>query len=257
MNRRDFVRAMIGATAAAPFAGYAMEGSAAGMPFQGPPPGILQVYLEGPFAVVLKKDTSSKIIQITAYAPLEKIRAHKFHYHGDRDNSLNYNLTLKNTGLVLSSNTPTVNSAFDSFKGTATSGPKINSFIKVELPPSPEQIVSFSSIGATFVDNTTATMPLDHVLLYKVSDINQVTLSCDRFPDAAPDKTGINSGQFHLQVGLPKGSDAEGHHAVEFFNERLLGAFPNSGVKKLKSIDKVVAAIDVECKNGGLLLFQS
>jgi hypothetical protein len=99
-------------------------------------------------------------------------------------------------------------------------------------------------------------MPLDHVLVYKVADINQVIMKCDNLPSSAPDKIGPNSGQFHIQVGLPKNGDPDGSKAVEFFNKRFLVAFPNSGVKKLLQVGEHAEAVDVECKNGGLLLTQ-
>ena len=255
MNRRDFVRIVAGAAAAAPFAGYAREA-----PFQGPTPGTLQIYLEGPFAVVLKKDSIGQIQEVTAYAPVEKEdtpREHEFHLHGKHDKNKEYTLTLAKDGLLTSSSIGSVSTQFNLFMGKAFGPPKLKSFITINLPPAPEQIIFFSSTPATQegVANDVP-MPLDHVLVYNVQNINQVIMTCDKLPTSFPDKIGPNSGQFHIQVGLPRGGDPDGSKAVQFFNDRLLGAFPNSGVKKLTHVGPHTEGADIECKNGGLLLTQ-
>jgi hypothetical protein len=129
----------MGVAAAAPFAGYAK-----GIPFQGPAPGILQVYLEGPFAIVMKKDSSGKIQEVNAYAPVEATRKHKLHFRNkDQDNSKDYTFTIPKDGLTLGTSVGSVSGEFDSFKGTAAPGlPKLESFITVKLPPeAPEQII--------------------------------------------------------------------------------------------------------------------
>jgi hypothetical protein len=254
MNRRNFVHAMTGAALFTPFGLRA-----SGTPFLPPAPGLLQIYLDGPFALVLKKDKGGKIQEITAFAPVEAQRSHLFHFHGDHDKRKDYILAIEKDGLILSTSISSISSQFAPFTGNASAAPKLESFITVKLPPSPEQILFFSSAQVTIEGLADPVeMPLDHVLVYRVADINKVKMSCDQFPASAPIKIGSNSGQFHIQVGLPPGSDPNGNLAVQFFNQRLLVDFPDSGVKKLKQIVSMhVETNDVECKNGGLLLTQS
>ena len=248
MNRRDFVRVVTGAAVATPLGAFP-----AGTPGLASEANYLQVYLDGPFALVLDKPSKS----VTALAPVEMCRAHKFHFHGERDNSLNHTLMLKDTGLEISPDFPTPSQEFDKFKGPTKVKPStIKAFVEINLPAWPQEIMSFSSTKVTVEGSADEVdMPLDHVLRYNISDIRKVQLTWDRY-SWSPDKIGKNSGQFHLQVGMPRGADPDGAHAIKFFNERLLGMFPDCGVKKLKSIKNAAAIVttDVECKNGGLIL---
>ncbi|MFL6313290.1 MAG: hypothetical protein ACJ71W_14410 [Terriglobales bacterium] len=185
-------------------------------------------------------------------------RKHEFHFKGEQDKKKNHAVTLAKDGLLPASSIGSVNAQFNPFTGKAVADPKIDSFITVKLPPAPDQITFFSSVSAVMKGTAgEVKMPLDHVLVYKVADISKVKMTYNGV-DLKPDKTGANSGQFHLQVGLPKGDDPNGDKGVKFFNERLLAAFPNSGVKELVKITSLhTEGTDVECKNGGLLLTQA
>jgi len=258
MNRRDFVRVVTGVAVSAP-----TWCRATGIPLLPPTPGILQVYLDGPFAVVLKKDGSGNVLAANAYVPIEDQgkREHQFHFKGKQDEKKNYKFKLPKDGLSLDS-IVTPNVEFDAFTGKAVSGsPTCDSFVQVELPPGAPKEIKFLSKTTADVKGIAGkvTMPLDHVLVYAVSDISKVTMTCDQLGPSRPEKFDTNAYQFHLEVGLPMNSDPDGSKAVNFFNKQLLTAFPNSQIKakELVHIDQpLTETSDVECKNGGLLLTQ-
>jgi hypothetical protein len=227
-----------------------------------PVPGILQVVLNGGFAIVIQKNIRNRI---RVFSPADP--RHRFYFNNleksqqDIIQRKSYNFELLPDGLDPRQGDLHVRQELRDFNVRTDQWCMGNDFITIDLPAPEEigflpplKIVRFKASGKD------AQIAGAHVLKYRVADMNRVRmvlfdggddfrpLSCgeliERYKRACSTmKDGANHGScadmvkrypqvcpegshaFFFGIGLPSGESDNGH-ALQFFNERILAAFP-------------------------------
>ncbi len=267
MNRRDALKALL----AAPLAG-ALGGCAKHIHRHPLRPAVLRVVLQGPFAVIVHKNEGNRI---TAYVPVDPDNLHKFRFQKlsmDRTDP-HYQFELKTNGLTKSSRPPYIDRCFDDATVQISNwraDPLSDYFVSMNLPA--PQIISFIPPveTVTFKHGTRRIghMPANHVLEYRVDDLDDVYLnspqlgrpqpvSCSELleeyrdyrakeeplyqqmlpgepmplPMQPPDLCSDNDVHtYFLGVGLPPETPrlTKATHGVNFFNLQLLPSLHDS-----------------------------
>ena len=149
-------------------------------------PATLKVIVQGPFAVVLRKDERYRV---TAVIPRDP--AHQFRFQTPmttEKSDQQYQFALGAEGLDISGRRPYIDHGLDDM--TFDLGPvgdiDKDSFVTIDLPapdvitfiPPPEPVV--------FVDGRIASAPLNHILEYKILDLRQVVLRSKQLGETRP-----------------------------------------------------------------------
>lgn len=235
----------------------------------------LLVWLEGPFAVVLNRDTVTNIITgVTAFSPVDTDHLTNITNGPSGGYPFQYHYTLNGPGLAGNLSSACVSSDFNDFCGQSLGmvGSPDNSFVRVTLP-CPKNIYTTKlrkgTLGAgSGVRNVC--IPQDHVLEYEIVSEQPTTLVQDVTGLMVPALLNL----FHIEVGLPlqiPSVDPQGIRAQEFHNKSILGFFPNLQAdpnQQLTSISntstcpshipeaiasRLRAASTLECKSGGII----
>jgi hypothetical protein len=215
-------------------------------------PKYLSIRLEGPFSVVIKNQNAYQIRVCTPRDPdhLFAVNGTQIQYKpGD-----SFHFALKPDGLATYNGWPDIDPAFDWSNKTTSKwiDDGSNYFITMDVP-CPQQIRQDGTARVTFDNNQTAVMPLDHILIYGIKDMQKVQITCKELGSQTIDQNGV----FQLELGLPQGtsSGTVHDHAIMFYNNMLKAFFPdlyNKADCRLKDI--VVKTTTLECKNGGLIV---
>jgi hypothetical protein len=290
MNRRTLLKALASLPVAGALGGCRREPASDNKPAGTPEPspdggqaGILRVALHGPFGVVIEK---SRQFRIQAFVPSDDRKMHELrllNLPSDKDvkrenGKDRYDFELLEDGLEVNRRQPYVDHGFDDFTirpGAWKAIPE-EYFVYLKLPApdvitfNPKAVEQVQFLGGNF-----GTMPIDHVLEYRVRDWSKVRLRSSQFNDLSPlgcsdlydmyqkippplttRKEPVPGSElelvrcsdsslrtFYLGVGLvPTDYGRPGFpedHAVRFFNERLLPSFPNSPDAKSKLLKAV------------------
>jgi|GEM_PF-2897819 hypothetical protein len=151
----------------------------------------LRIMLQGPFAVVLRRDAGYRI---AAYVPYDQHRDHEFRFqtpYVPEARSKSYQFKLLERGLDISHERPYIDHGFDDFNvevETWTPNPGDN-YVALDLPaphvisyaPPPEPVL-FDTGG----QGTAGSLPLNHILEYRVRDLRQVKMESPQLGDRAP-----------------------------------------------------------------------
>src|SRR6266852_978707 len=140
-------------------------------------PKFLHLRLEGPFAIVIQHGKSYRICAFTALDAT--------HHFLINDQEIKYKITdsyhfdLEGKGLKTYSKAPEIDPAFDwSNKPTNTwKYDDRNYFITLDLP-CPLQIMQDRTARVKFADDSSGLMPLNHILVYEITDFKQVEINC-------------------------------------------------------------------------------
>jgi hypothetical protein len=273
MKRRDFVK---GAAVLA----LARAGSAQMVCNNGtacnPATSSVLVWLEGPFALALRRDTvTNKIAGVTAFSPVDPDHVMNV-LNGPQKGRypFQFHFTLIGPGLKVPSSA-CVSADFKDFceERLGMAGNPDNAFIRVLLP-CPKNIYTSKLLTGSLGTGSAkrpVCIPQDHILEYEIV-IEQPT---SFFYEDAGQMLQPTSNVFHIEVGLPqKGSDPNGDHARHHHNKSILGYFPQlqaDANRQLTSIGPqdlqvcptsipenvrarlVKFATTLECKTGGLI----
>ncbi len=210
----------------------------------GPRCHILQITLEGAFAVVLRRQQSS--YRVTAFSPaspsapppgtdcpknLFPIEPHTFSFNGKPQPPGSYHFELSPEGLTLTPR-PIIDIGFRDFTAETERWRLANNFVTIDLP-SPKTISFLGQPDVVVFANPpgggrTGNMPSNHILEYQVEEPKAVKIRCSGLKDRCEPspKSDSEVTRFSFAVGLPPQSDRDGHHAVKFFNYLLCGFFP-------------------------------
>src|SRR5579864_8229542 len=251
-------------------------------PKAAPVMGKLRIYLEGPFALVMKK---SQEPTMTIISPMEASRAHHFHLncaalkckeqkHKNR-HSIDF-LTAPGT-LKYNANFPQISDTLLApFTWNSNDWDQTNTDNLIDMDlPSPDTIQAYVDpkleTDVAFVLDPTKfiQMPAGLLLEYTVNDLQKHIEMTDTMIGHVPPLQDANTPgilAFDLDVGLPfkllgQDPDPNGTHAVEFHNSALLPRFRSIQNDK----DKVFASVTqhsttnlltttFECKLGGFIV---
>jgi len=188
------------------------------------------VWLEGPFAVVLRRDTTTnKITGITAFSPVDPDHVMNV-LNGPQMGSypLQYHFSLDGSGLVPLTST-CVSPDFKDFctENLGMVGNPDNAFIRLLLPCPRNIYTSKLLTGSLGTGNAKrpVCIPQDHILEFEIKDATKPTSLIweDKLQVVQPNGNNL----FHIEVGLPQqGSDPNGDHAIHHHNRSILGYFP-------------------------------
>lgn len=257
MNRRDLIKTALSLPLV-----HAVQGwSSVCDPCTNTAKSPYQVVLEGPFGVILHKDTASppNVTGITAFMPIDPDGRHHFSLDGteqDVSKQFSFSLTQKpplSTKLC-------IDSAFADFCVDSTSaslGSK-TPLLKIEMPV-PTNILAettFTPMNVVFQSTKSGKMQRSFVLVYDVNNGAQLQLT--------EQPSGLNitlpSDKLIVEVGLPKSDpdSADFAHAKKFYNKTLLPFFgldasPDHVVTSIKGPARTPRTTTYECKAGGII----
>lgn len=236
----------------------------------------LRIILMGPFAVIQQKDNNYRI---KAYVPYD--REHEFRFPSPlaaENKHKNYHFTLPEEGLI-NSGQPYVDRGFDGFNVTIPEWKlPTDAFVALDLP-APNAISYLPPLEGVLFEPTKqfpngqfATLPLNHVLEYRLKEECKVVLHSEQLGDCYPlscddlyqqvlkyererktleqdfsqhelmDQTLTRCSQsdvctFFLGVGVsPSVSPVSPEHALNFFNNKLLPSLYGSNIPRGKKI---------------------
>jgi hypothetical protein len=288
MQRRDLLKSL----AMLPFVGMATSQlrflaqskvpSAPKRPPQAPASGKLQILLEGPFALVMKK---SQEPTITVISPMDSSKSHHFHLNcteqqckGQKHKNRHSIDFLAAAGVLkYNNNFPRITDALlTPFTWNSNDWDQTNTGNLIDMDlPSPDTIQAYvdpklETDVAFLLDPTKSIqMPAGLLLEYTVNDLQKHIEMTDTMighvpPVQDPNTPGVLT--FDLDVGLPfkllgQDPDPNGTHAVGFHNSSLLPRFPSIQTDK----DKLFASVTqhsttnlltatFECKLGGIIV---
>jgi len=247
----------------------------------------IQVYLEGPFAIVLQKasDNPCHVEFVKAFVPVHHhsmagqmgcghVAQHEFHNHekslGNDDGETHFKLKLEISGLECCTAARAIEPGFQHFNFATDlwdQGPERKNFVEIALPCPDRVLHSRKAVPVVFSSGRFGTMPLHHILEYQIANPNEtfkigITKNNQTLDDISLEK---KSNRFALQVGLKKDTpEAEANaHALHFYNDVLLARFPrllaDQTLRYIGSVPKSMPpaspfsdrGIDVECHQGG------
>lgn len=246
----------------------------------------LQVILQGPFAVVVQKDRNYRI---QAYVPYDDGGKHEFRFPGPlavQNKHKFYQFRLEEDSLELSGRPPYIDRGFDGFNVQLPEwhSPS-DSFVSLDLPAPdvigymPPALPVLFEPSAAFPQGQFTTLPLNHILEYRVKEGCKVhlrsrqlgdciPLTCDDLyqqqtqlrkklqipethdsqrPSTAPELIRCSQSDvctFFLGVGLaPRMHEdivrVDRDHALEFFNKKLLPSLYGPNIPAGKKIDRL------------------
>jgi hypothetical protein len=208
----------------------------------------LQILLEGPFAVVLQKQTQ----RLTAFVPLadpaRKDLAHEFYFNNPNqgrkpdEKSKGYQFELNEEGLhAYQPSELYINTDFKDFKTDTESWRLPPSLVALNLPFPRSINFSGRPLTATFKNPPapprTGQMPTNYIFEYRVEDASKVQLKCidsdipcEPSPHCPP---GVMRYYFGVgQSPAPRDEMVRKQHAVDFFNFMLTQVLPPELVKR-------------------------
>ena len=231
------------------------------------------VFLNGPFAIVLRKDDPSRII---AFTPRDPHNAHEFYINDleqNQDNKKNYVINVMSDGLKPASTSPAIDPYLSDFTVKTDQWSREEYFVQIDLPAPDRITFAPPTQQVYFEDGTTGYMSTNFVLEYRVAEpgriravsglkelrplasstlLKQFEGLCnggwrDQFHDSCIEMrnllakySGANTSMFFFGVGIPvtrhikmEKADRE-DHAITFFNDVLLKSFPNLGRKRIR-----------------------
>src|SRR5437016_4437559 len=181
MNRRDVVKALLTLPATAVLGGCKERSENNPSPTPPEPPAsgsILRVVLHGPFAVVLQTAQN----RVRAFIPFDTRREHEFWFPTPKSyvgaSKQSYQFALSEAGLETNRRTPYVDHGFDDFNfrlGKWEPDQKLY-FVSIDLP-APDVITYIPPSEAVIFGGQPASMPIDHILEYRVNDSRKIRIS--------------------------------------------------------------------------------
>jgi hypothetical protein len=275
MNRRDVLKSLV----AVPTLGalsHALTQKKPESPSHGRAPvGVLRVILNGPFALVIQKNTPDRL---TLFVPPDPDRLHAFYFNNmkkpfddGQDPKRQYHFTLGTGGLdVYEKKRAYIDQCFKDFTFHTDLWQRESYFVTVDVPV--PDVVGFipPPQPVTFKNGKKALMPLNHLLEYRMTDPDDIRITAPRMKDASPrplreleeeysehckaDRTSHEActelrhefsgwsepkvSTYYFSIGIPPGKDdaALQRHALTFFNDVLLRSFPHLADKQLAYI---------------------
>jgi hypothetical protein len=149
-------------------------------------PATLKVILQGPFAVVIKKDER---YNITALVPQDPVHQFRFQtpMRTEKADS-EYRFVLGPEGLDIGGRPPRINPGLDGMNfdlGPVHDLDK-DAFVAIDLP-APDLITFIPPAEpVVFVDGRSTLAPLNHVLEYRVTDLSKIALHSKQLGDTHP-----------------------------------------------------------------------
>ena len=143
----------------------------------------LKVIIQGPFAVVLKKDEKQRL-SVSAFIPSDPKHEFRFGTPMTKETDASkYRFTLERSGLDISEKRPYIDHGFDDMFFDLGRYPEPNYFVSIDLPV-PDLITFIPPVEpVVFVDGRIVSAPLNHVLEYKISNLSQVILTADQLKE--------------------------------------------------------------------------
>jgi len=243
MNRRDLLKAL-GVMPLASALGGCGHAYSKPVPDKEPRIHSLQILLEGPFAVVLQKQSQ----RLTAFVPLPDPKrtdlAHDFYFNDPHNGkkpgarSKGYSFKLSDEG---THRYPTpdiyINPDFNDFRADTENWRLPPSLVVLDLPFPRSINFSGRPLHVKFGKNALKTdglMPTNYILEYRIDEPDKVHLKCDDpgVPCAPSPHCPPGVMRYYFGVG-PELKDAKAReaHAVAFFNFMLAQAFPDLAQK--------------------------
>jgi hypothetical protein len=238
-----------------------------------------KVVLHGPFAVVLPRNGQNRVTAFVPFDPKKEheLRFPTPFAPAKTERAGSFQFELGEGGLVRPDRPPYVDHGFDDV--TIHSGPwqpqPKQYFVYLELPV-PDVITYIPPTeGVLFVGDKPGTMPVTAVLEYGVHELGAVRLRSKQHGEQKPlsaaelrddykkspggpnyenqkihqrmalerefeDWARSGASAFYFGVGLAPDAPEKGYdHAIRFFNNTLLGAFPNSPDAKSKRLEAI------------------
>jgi len=150
-------------------------------------PAILKVVLQGPFAVVLKKNADR--YTVSAFIPRDP--KHQFRFQKPSEDGVvknpdpQYHFTLGDEGLQISGRRPYIDHGLDDFFFDLGKYPEPDYFVSVDLP-APDLLTFIPPAEPVVMDRKVLSAPLNHVLEYKITNEHKVFLHSKQFGNTAP-----------------------------------------------------------------------
>src|SRR5947209_9840596 len=250
MNRRDLLKAL-GVMPLASALGGCGHAYSKPVPDKEPRIHSLQILLEGPFAVVLQKQSQ----RLTAFVPLPDPKrtdlAHDFYFNDPHNGkkpgarSKGYSFKLSDEG---THRYPTpdiyINPDFNDFRADTENWRLPPSLVVLDLPFPRSINFSGRPLKVIFGEKAlkhTGLMPTNFILEYRVDDASKVRLKCDSSEMHCTPSPHCPPGVLRYYFGVgPETKDPKAlqMHAVKFFNFLLATAFPDLARRyELKEIE--------------------
>jgi hypothetical protein len=226
MHRRDVLKALVSLPVVAAFGGCNEKTEPK------PVSNILEVHLEGAFALVIQENKANSIL---AFSPRPKKgdEPHQFYLNGSlkpegSEKSLNFKVS---TGGSERDSKPEISPGLKDFLFETEHWSIGDSLVSVELPAPRRITFSGHRSLVQFSDNRKAFMATNHILEYNLKDSERPTLECNDATkpcDPSPDSfSGVT--RFFFEIGPKRSLDlVRSHkHATTFFNYILQQSFPD------------------------------
>lgn len=229
MHRRDLLKALTTVPLAAALAGCERE-----RPKESH---ILEVHLDGAFAVVIQENKANSIL---AFSPRPKMgdEPHQFYFNGypkpeDPKKSYHFNLSAETRNR---DSKVEISPGLNDFSFKTENWRVGDSLLSIELPAPDRITFSGHRSPVRFLsDHRLAFMPTNHILEYDLKNKNlpklecsESSLKCERSPDSFPGVT-----RFFFEIGPQRSLNPiqSREHAIGFFNYILQQSFPDLAEK--------------------------
>jgi hypothetical protein len=194
--------------------------------------GVVEVHLEGAFALVIQENRSNSMIAFSP-RPAKEDEPHQFYFNGspkaeDPKSAYHFKLSLGREREAK----PEISPGLKDFSFRTERWHVGDSLATIELPAPRRITFSGHRSPVTFLsDHRRAFLATNHILEYEVDDArgpklecSDPGLRCDPAPDSFPGVT-----RFFFEIGPKRTLDtAQSHaHAIKFFNYILRQSFPD------------------------------
>lgn len=197
----------------------------------------VEVHLDGAFALVIQENKGNALL---AFSPRPKTGEdqHQFYFNGSHkaeDPGKTYHFKLSPQGLRREKR-PEIDPGLNDFSFRTDKWRVGDSLVTIELPPPKRITFAGHRSPVTFAaGGRPAFMPTNHILEYEVEDPRRLKLECGSIGEACAAAVDSFPGvtRFFFEIGPKKTLDYElSHaHAIRFFNEILVGSFPELAEK--------------------------
>lgn len=219
MHRRDLLKAMVAAPLIAGIAGC--------KPNEEEKHEVLEVYLEGAFALVVRHDQADSLL---AFSPRTKSAPlHEFHFNGslaayDTSKTRSFTLSLEGRDRRVR---PEISPGLKDFVFESEKWRIGDSLVTIDLP-APDQITFYGDRSPVkFSAGRNALMPRNRILRYELRKEQKFHWECDNKPcDVTPDSfPGVHRVFFEIGPQKILNYQQAHAHAIDFFNYILEQSF--------------------------------